>query len=50
MEYLIKALACIKEAQKNLSEFDGKRDFLDDVKEHLNTAKEFIKDTIELNA
>lgn len=50
MEHLIKALACIKGAQENLSEFKGRRDFLDDVKDKLDEAKSFIKDTIELNA
>ena len=50
MEHLIKALACIKEAEENCNQFEGMKDFLEDVKEHLNTAKEFIKDTIELNA
>lgn len=50
MEHLIKALACIKGAQENLSEFKGRRDFLEDVSEKLEEAKSFIKDTIELNA
>lgn len=50
MVHLIKALACIKDAQANLREFEGRRDFLDDVKDKLDEAKSFIKDTIELNA
>lgn len=50
MIHLIKALACIKEAQENCDQFEGKRDFLEDLKEALDKAKEVIKDTIELNA
>ena len=47
---LIKALALLKEAQENCDKYEGKRDFLEGVKEKLDDAKDFIKDTIELNA
>jgi len=50
MIHLVKALALLKEAQEECNLFEGKREFLEGVKEKLDDAKTFIKDTIELNA
>jgi hypothetical protein len=50
MEHLIKALACLKAAQEHCDQYEGKHDFLDLVKEKLDDAKEYIKDTIEMEA
>lgn len=50
IEKLVKALACLNEAQALVEDFKGVRDFLENVKEPLDDVRTFIADTISINA
>lgn len=47
---LINALACVKEIEKYVEEFEGDKDFLENIKEPLEDVKVFLSDAIAINA
>ena len=47
---LVNALACVKEIENYIKDFNGNKDFLENVKEPLEDVKVFISDAIAINA
>ena len=50
IEKLVNALACVKEIEAYVADFEGDKDYLENIKEPLEEVKTYLSDAIAVNA